>query len=370
MFIKRLKTIGGLSSLTRYVNMLSGLAPYVPTTNSTAVLLPVSASPYMQVQNWFNGSTIGFNGKYANPAVLPDYYARNSSWSRAKGYLSVSFDFSPYFRTYTFNDAIGFGTAYSNPSSLPAGGNTVGIDLQVDDSLIFLAHATSPYITGYPFGTSSGYGTKLANPATLIGSAGLGITFFNETVFVSSSATPFLHAYQFSMSQQAYGTKYADPVTLPTYGGYFAKVHPSGNAVATGYLSGAYTYAWSKTSGFGTKYAQPSGNPYAYALDFSSTGNTVIMAGGSSPFINAYPFTIAGGYGSKFSNPSTLPTGDVPYYNSVAFSHNAQAAAVLSTSSPYVYAYAFSEATGFGSKYIDPLGLLATGYFTGGIHFN
>lgn len=369
MFIKRLKTIGGLSSLTRYANMLSGLAPYIPTTDSTAVFLPVNASPYMQVQNWFNGSTTGFNSKYANPAVMIDYFARDSSWSRSKGYLSVAWSFSPYLRTYTFNDSTGFGTAFSSPGTIPAGsGNS--IDLQLDDSLIFIAHDTTPYMSGYPFSTASGYGTKFADPATTIGSNGKGIKFFNETLLVASNSTPFLHAYQFSLSQQAYGTKYADPATLPTYGGYLATVHPSGDAVSTGGISGAYTYAWSKTNGFGTKYAQPSGNPYAYSLDFSSTGNTVLMSADSTPFINAYTFTVAGGYGSKFSNPATLPVGSVPYYNASAFSYGAQAAAVLSTSSPYVYAYAFSEATGFGSKYSNPVGLLATGSFTGGINFN
>ena len=46
------------------------------------------------------------------------------------------------------------------------------------------------------------------------------------------------------------------------------------------------------------------------------------------------------------------------------------AKAILTTASPYVYAYSFSEVTGFGTKYNDPSTLLATGSFTGGINFN
>jgi hypothetical protein len=95
----------------------------------------------------------------------------------------------------------------------------------------------------------------------------------------------------------------------------------------------------------------------------------VAIGGQNGSFIHAYPFTIAGGFGSKFSNPSTLPTSP-PYYNSVAFSYDAQTLAILTTASPYVYAYSFSETTGFGTKYNNPSALLATGSFTGGINFN
>ena len=369
MFIKRLKTIGGTRNLTRYVHMLAGNNPYVPTTNSTAVILPVGASPYMQVQNWFNGTTTGFNSKYADPAVLPLGYIRDASWSRAKGYLSVTWDSSPYFRTYRFNDSTGFGTPYSDPVN-SIGSVTYGIDLQVDDSLIFISHIGSPYISGYSFSVDSGYKTKFSDPATTVGSNGNGIKYFNETLFVSSNATPFLHAYQFLLSSLSYGTKYAAPATLPTYGGYSnPEIHPSGEAVTTGGISGAFVYSWSKLNGFGTKYAAPAGNPYAYSMSFSSTGNTIAIGNQDAPFIHAYPFTVAGGFGPKFSNPATLPTSP-PYYNTVAFSYDAQTLAILAMASPYVYAYSFSEVTGFGTKYNNPSTLLATSSFAGGINFN
>jgi len=369
MFIKKLRTIGGMSSLSRYANMLAGNIPYLPTTNSDAVFLPVYASPYMQVQNWFNGTTTGFNSKYADSASLPPSYVRDASWSRGKGYLSIAYGGGALFRTYAFNNSTGFGTAYSNPLTLPAGSDGNGVDLQIDDSLIFIAHSGSPYVSAYQFGYA-GYGTKISDPATILSSAATGVKYFNETLFLNSSTTPFLHAYQFSISNQSFGTKYANPTTTPTYGGYGnPEVHPSGDAVTTQGISGCYAYAWSRSSGFGTKYAQPSGDPYAYSVAFSSTGNTVAFVNQNSPFINAYQFTIAGGFGSKFSNPATLPTAP-PYYNTIAFSYNAQALAMLATDSPYVHAYSFSETTGFGTKYNNPSSLLATGSFTGGINFN
>ena len=154
MFIKRFKTIGGLSSLNRYANMLAGLASYIPTTNSTAIILNLEASPYMQVWNWFNGTTTGFNGKYANPATLPSYILSGSSWSRSKGYLATTNAFSPYVFAYPFNDAVGFGTKYSNPSTLPAY-SANGVHLDIDNGIIAVNHDNSPYISVYPFSSKS-----------------------------------------------------------------------------------------------------------------------------------------------------------------------------------------------------------------------
>lgn len=367
MFIKRLKTIGGLSSLSRYVNMLAGMQSYVPTTNSTAIIIPANASPYWQIQNWYNGTTIGFNGKYADPASNITYYLTGSSFSRAKGYVGAAYGSSPYISVWTFNDAVGFGTKYGNPSTLPTGSSN-DIQLDIDNGYVFVAHDTSPYMTAYPFTTSAGFGPKIADPSTLPTGNGKNIQYSNETLFLGINSSPFINAYTFNGT---FGTKYSNPATLPTYGGYSLAIHPSGSAAGTGGISGLYLYAWDKYSGFGTKYAQPSTNPYAYTVKFSSTGNTVAMANNSSsPYIHAYPFTVAGGFGTKYSNPATVPPSSNQYYNNLAFSYGAAAVAVGTNTTPYINAYAFSEGTGFGSKYADPTTAYASGSFTGGINFN
>ena len=79
MLIKRLKNVGGFSSLARYVSFLGGQSSYIPATNSTAVILNLASSPYMAVWNWFNGTTTGFNGKYADPASPISYILSGSS---------------------------------------------------------------------------------------------------------------------------------------------------------------------------------------------------------------------------------------------------------------------------------------------------
>jgi len=69
----------------------------------------------------------------------------------------------------------------------------------------------------------------------------------------------------------------------------------------------------------------------------------------TSPFISVYEWSIAG-FGSKFSNPSTLPTGQGL---SVAFSPSGDAVAVGHSNSPYVSVYAWL-ASGFGTKFSNP----------------
>jgi hypothetical protein len=119
MFVKRLKTIGGLSSLTRYVNLLAGVGRYVPTTNSTAIVLNLEASPYMQVWNWFNGTNTGFNGRYANPATLPTGAAYGAVFKPQGDAIVVGHFNTPRVSAYPWSS--GFGTKYADPATLPAG---------------------------------------------------------------------------------------------------------------------------------------------------------------------------------------------------------------------------------------------------------
>ena len=73
------------------------------------------------------------------------------------------------------------------------------------------------------------------------------------------------------------------------------------------------------------------------------------MAHATSPYISAYSWSGLG-FGSKFSNPSILPTGEG---NSVAFSPSSDAIAVVHDNSPRITVYPWSNA-GFGSKFSDP----------------
>jgi hypothetical protein len=82
-----------------------------------------------------------------------------------------------------------------------------------------VAHGTTPFVSAYPWSVS-GFGTKFADPTTLPAGAGRGVAFspLSDAIAVSHSTTPFVTAYPWSTS--GFGTKYTNPATLPTGQGY------------------------------------------------------------------------------------------------------------------------------------------------------
>ena len=84
------------------------------------------------------------------------------------------------------------------------------------------------------------------------------------------------------------------------------------NFIAVVHTTSPYisAYPWSG-SGFGSKFSDPSTLPAGTGLgvDFSPSGDAIAVAHDTSPYISVYPWS-GSGFGSKFSNPSTLPTGN------------------------------------------------------------
>ena len=71
------------------------------------------------------------------------------------------------------------------------------------------------------------------------------------------------------------------------------------------------SYPWTDAGGFGTKLADPGTLPTdnGRSVAFNSTGLSIAVAHATSPYISSYPWTDAGGFGTKKANPGTLPTG-------------------------------------------------------------
>lgn len=115
-------------------------------------------------------------------------------------------------------------------------------------------------------------------------------------------------------------------------------------------------WAWDDTYGFGTKASNPSSGVAGKVYGIAQNSNTIFIARDSSPHINAYSW--AGGFGSKYSNPATLPIGLIAY--SVTYNSVFPSVAISQSSTPYVAAYPWSNSTGFGTRYSDP-SILPTG---------
>ena len=108
--------------------------------------------------------------------------------------------------------------------------------------------------------------------------------------------------------------------------------------IAVAHSTSPYVTAYPWSSGFGAKFTNPSTLPTGDGLGvaFSPAGDAIAVAhGGASPYITAYPWS-SSGFGTKYANPTTLPTGTG--WN-VAFSPTGSAIAVAHTTNPYVTAY-------------------------------
>ena len=88
----------------------------------------------------------------------------------------------------------------------------------VKEQFIAVAHTTTPFITAYPW-SSSGFGTKFANPGTLPTGSGSAVGFSpsGDAVAIAHTTSPYVTAYPWSSS--GFGTKFANPGTLPTGNG-------------------------------------------------------------------------------------------------------------------------------------------------------
>jgi hypothetical protein len=111
----------------------------------------------------------------------------------------------------------------------------------------------------------------------------------------------------------------------------------------------AYTFRVTALNSYGPSPASGASNSATPALpQYIAVGST------NTPFVTAYPWS-GSGFGTKFTNPATLPTGNC---NTVAFSPSGNAIAVAHDISPFVTAYAWSG-SGFGTKFANPATLPA-----------
>ena len=131
---------------------------------------------------------------------------------------------------------------------------------QGTDTYVSLARASSAIFAGgitalahawEPTGT-----TKSAAPATqVVGSGVCKVNTAGNVVFFTNNTSPFLHAWSFNGS--TFGTKFANPPSLPTAGAYQIFVHPNDKAVCFVILGVLWIYAWDNTTGFGARFTNP-----------------------------------------------------------------------------------------------------------------
>jgi hypothetical protein len=105
------------------------------------------------------------------------------------------------------------------------------------------------------------------------------------------------------------------------------------------------TYAWSDSTGFGSKYSNPATLPTAavYGTSFNPTNTALSVAMDASPFVSIYPWS-ASGFGTKYTNPATLPTASAVV---TTWSSNGNDVFYATQDATRIFAYPFSS--GFGT---------------------
>jgi len=313
------------------------------------------ASPYVTIWEWDSG----FGSKFADPSTLPTGSGRGINFSPDGNAVVVGHSTSPYISAYPFSSS-GFGTKYANPSTLPAG-TGVRASFSPDGSNLAIAHNGSPYVSVYSW-SSSGFGSKYSNPSTLPTGNGINPVFSpdGDDLALLHSSSPYISVYPWS---SGFGSKYSNPSATLSGGQYGLAFSPDGNTLATSIAqSGGLNtqklsiFPWS-ASGFGTVYTNPafshSNDASIYDCAWNPDGDVLALShsDGDGPYVTAYAWS--SGYGSKYSDPSTKPAGTAI---AVDFSPDGNDIAVGHVGSPFVTAYPWSS--GFGTKYSDPSTLI------------
>lgn len=326
-------------------------------------------SPRILVWEYNETSDI-WSSKYSNPATLPAATGNDASFNCDNTIVAIATSSSPYVRAYPW--ANGFGTAFSNPASIP-GAATTKIEFTKDqrEQVCFLGSTTSPYLFAYPI-SSSGWGTRYANPPAGLaaGPGTTGLTGGNIDVDYNNLGMTITRNGQTSKFlswsyASGFGTPTQNNANTDSLCGHISF---NGTDYFQGHSGGSSTTAYFRgfpyTSGgtIGTQYTQPSSRPRQVdvsGITTSQDGKLVMLAtqtsGTQDNFsIFMYEFTPGSGWGTFWANPSIDSYyGSVIYSNRPSISPKKTITAVNAFSSALSAFYKLN-ATSWGSDTGDP----------------
>ena len=278
--------------------------------------------------------------------------------------FAVAHPNTPRIRAWTWTDATGFGTQYASPETLPPD-EAKGIAFHPAGDAVAVTSRGSPTISAYPW-SASGFGVRYANPVSLpsSGSADSSQVRFSPdgtVIMFPIKVSPYINAWAWS-STTGFGTKYADPAVLPTAAsGAGMGFTPSGDAIAFGAYSAPFVHAyrWSSATGFGTKYANPSTNLFSppESLAFAPTGDYIFLGTTTAGYrLLITRWSSATGFGSD------LTSGTEPVTGGIVFNPVGDTVALGLGGQPGINIHPWSPITGLGTKYTSPnLGTAGSG---------
>jgi hypothetical protein len=220
---------------------------------------------------------------------------------------------------------------------------------------VVVGASASDYLNAYPINPYTGWGTKVTAPTSsppAESQTHVGWNYTNTVVATcANTATDSLRLNAWAWSAGSWGTKFSAPSTITSATHRFPKFNPQNTDVITSIGTAGNTttdtYAWS--SGWGTRYTSPTFTNGQNAGEFVLNGTAVIygIISNTAPLV-AYPFTSGTGYGTKFADPATLPTGQGGY---IAWDENTSSVITSQQNvSPYINAYPFTS-SGWGTRF-------------------
>lgn len=358
-------TVSGLTNGTQYTfkvnatNSLGLVSPDSAASNSTGTTVP--GAPTIGTATPTVSQTVSVT--FTPPANTGGLTITGYTATSSPGSITGTAASSPVTvagltngTSYTFTVVATNALGNSLPSSASNAATPVG-----SISSVTIATTGTPYIQSYLF--DNGFGTKYANPSTLPAGNGQWVDFnaANTVVVLVGATSPYATAYTWSTA--GFGTKYANPATLPSGTCYGCSVNQVTGDVAVSHATSPYASVYNWSSGFGTKYANPATLPpvSAIATAFNLTGNLLVVGGETTnPSIGAYPWS--NGFGTKYANPATATSGNC---DGVGISKDSNAIFVGSDNGT-TQVYSFSG--GFGAKFAAPAsaptGFIATARFS------
>jgi len=262
-------------------------------------------------------------------------------------------------------DSVGWGTRYATQTTYGLGRRGESVKFSPDNNYIaigFTAVELVAQIAVFPW-SFNGVGTVIAG--TLSFSATLPNYYQTRCVAWHPNQDAIVYGLRgsttlgaTSWSGSSWGTAYSAPASAPTGSVNTTMFSPDGNYVFASSESSPYIIAWnwSSSTGFGSKISDPASLPATDVRSIDVISGQVAIANANTPFIEAYPFTSS--WGTKYSDPGQLPASS----NDISFSSNGSVA-VATSITPYITAYPFSS--GFGTKYSDPVAVSGSIQATG-----
>jgi hypothetical protein len=156
----------------------------------------------------------------------------------------------------------------------------------------------------------------------------------NADFAIAHDVSPFVTAYPFS-STTGYGTKYANPSNLPADTGHAVDFSTGNTTIAVGGYQYISSYNWTLGTGFGSRISNTSVSTYYFDAMSIAPDNAfmALTTYGSTFGVHGYLYSTSTGLGTKFSNPGTLPSPNQEMYN-VAVNNASNAGAFVGYSPP------------------------------------